>query len=1008
MKNNFPILFVFFISYGFSQNVTVSGKITNTDNRPLSFCDIYIKNTSTGTQSDADGYYKIKTQINDTLVFSFFGYAPYSAVITGEEIINIILKEDKNLLNTIVVTSLGIKKEKKKLSYSTQELKSKELTIAKDPNLINTLSGKIAGLVVNKNASGLGGSTKVVIRGNSSTRNNQPLYVIDGIPILNISSNQPNDTFGGIAARDGGDLISQLNPESFESVNVLKGAAATALYGILGANGVIVFSTNQKTNKKLSVSINSTTTVEEVFVLPEFQSQYRAPTFDSEFSWTENNDRDNFNDHVPRFFETGINQTTAFNLTNMKDNSFTSLNLANISAKGVLPKNTLERYNIGLRHSASFLDKKLSLKASINYAQTKTNNRPNTGLYLNPITGLYLMPRGNSNDFNEFKNNFEVFDPNRNLMSQNWPILNNALQQNPYWELNRNQSNDNTTLLFSSLGLNYQIKPWLSVSGRYSYTNSSSKFEKKLHATTTLVHAGEAGSYYLEESQSTQKYADLIANLNTIISNDFSVDATIGFSLLNRRIGDGFFINGDLLYANIFNISGLQPGANQGQNLVAENEIQSFFTTTTFGFKDYLFLQLSARNDWSSSLVNTQNTSFFYPSVGLSTVISDMTTLPNMFNFLKLRASYSQVGNDIAAFVSSPLSTIVNGQITPPIVGPDPNRPLKPELKKEFEIGTEMRLFNNRISLEASYYNSQTSNQYVEVLAPTNPQGFQKFGINVGQISNKGFELFMNAKMIKNSNFKWNLYTNFAINDNIVEELGDNTSGEIVLTESGSNGYQYSLIEDQAFGVIKGRVVERDNQGNIKLNNDGDIMLSKDFINVGNANPDFLLSLGNTFAYNNFYASFLIDGRFGGEVMSMTESINDFYGVSKASGTARTNGGVAISAVYPDGAAFDGLYPAQDYYTTIAGRDGALGEYVYDATNIILRELAIGYNINTKKIPYINKLEVSLIARNLFFISKNAPFDPNISLSTGRGLQGVDIFGLPSTRTFGININSKF
>lgn len=1005
----YKIILLFLLPFFcFGQNRIVTGTVLNELGNPVSKCSVIVDNKENETTTDQTGSYTITIEKGKTITFSAIGYQEQTVVIDENNTLNATLKAEK-VIEEVVVTSLGIRKEKLELSYASQELKGIELTRAKDPTLVNTLSGKIAGMIINRSSSGLGGSTKVVIRGNSSFRNNDPLYVIDGIPLLNTGVGQPNTTFGGVATVDGGDLVSQLNPEDFASVSVLKGSAATALYGILGSNGVVLLTTQKGNRKKWTGSFSSTTNFESITNLPKFQTEYKAPTASSLFSWTPNNDRENFRNQVPDFFKTGVAQTTALNFTNSNENSFTTFSLANVKASGVMPDNEITRYNVGVRHESS-ISEKLKFTASFNYANTQSLNRPNVGLYFNPLTGLYLMPRGNGNDLNYYEDNFEIFDPSRNLMTQNWAILNDAYQQNPYWITKRNQNQDKVSTLTTNFALNYKVNNWLSLDSRFGYTSSETNFEKKIYAGTSNVLSHPNGRYYTLDAKSNQKYADVMATIKTEIGSDFTFDALVGGSVMRRRIGDSKILDSGengLLYANVFNIAAFATTAKQSQELQSENEIQSIYATSNLGYKKFLFAQITARNDWSSSLVNTNSLSSFYPSVGLTGIVSEMIKLPSFIDFLKLRTSFAYAGNDITPFVTSPRVSIVNGQITFPSVGIDPSKPLKPELKKEFEIGTEMRFLNNRFGLEFTYYSSRTSNQYVEIDAPTNINGYLNYGVNLGSISNKGIELNANAKIINNKRFNWISNVNFAKNKNIVQDLGDNTTGQVIITESGSNGYQYALIEGQPFGVIKGRSIERDEQGRVKLDSKGNMIISG-FKNVGNTNPDFMLSLGNTLKFGNFNASILIDGRFGGQVMSMTESMNDLYGVSKASGDARNAGGVLVHGVNPDGTPVDKLFSAQSYYAAIAGRDGALGEYVYSATNVILRELSLGYTIKLKKIKSIDAVDVSIIGRNLFFIAKKAPFDPNISLSTGQGLQGIDIFGLPSTRTIGVNINVKF
>lgn len=1001
------IMILFTVQFSFAQVKIIKGIVTDREGIPLPSANIIIQGTSRGTDSDFDGKFSIQVQTGETVLVSYVGYETQSIVISDQSTLTIQLKESNATnLNEVVVTSLGIKKEKKTLTYSAQELKGDELTRVKDANVINTIAGKVAGVAVTKSSSGTGGSTKVVIRGNSSIGNNQPLYVVDGVPLYNGTSGQPNDSFGDTAGgnKDGGDVVSLLNPEDYESMTVLKGAAATALYGSLGANGVILLTSKKIKEGKSNIAIAHFTTFESVAYLPEFQTDYVAVP-NGEETWGAKQQSE---DHVKSFFQTGNTSITSVNLTTGSAVSSTGFSYANTTSNGVIPDNTLNKNNFGLQQTGTFFKDKLSLNANANYTVQKINNKPVNGLYFNPLTGVYLMPRGN--DFNYYRDNFEIFDPLQNLMVQNW-MTDRDILQNPYWAINRNKSEDNDSFFKASFGLNYKATNWLTIASRYSYNKVQREYDKKIYASTQGTLSPPTGRYINSKYTSTQQYADLIATVNTKINENFTFTSNLGTSLTKTLDNDGLVLDsnvGGLVYENWFTLGNFVNNANNVQKIGAKREIQSIFATANFGFKEYLFLDLSARNDWSSTLVNTNKSSYFYPSVGLSAIISEMTNLPEFIDFAKIRGTYAQVGNDLPSFVTSPRTTIMGGVITNPTVGPRPGESLKPELKSEFELGTEWRLFQNRLGVEVSYYNSITKNQYVQVPAPaTNPYGYLNYGFNAGSIENKGVEVILFGKIIKKDKFSWNTSINYAQNDNTVKEIPTELGGKINLTLAGVNNYRYSLIEGRPFGVIEGVNIKRDDQGRILLNDDGTIQKTG-FEEVGNANPDFMLGFSNNFNIGPVSINVLIDGRFGGQVMSLTQAINDEFGVSKVTGDARNNGGVEVNAVYPNGSAYVGKYPAESYYKQVGGRAGATGEYVYDATNVSLREVSVAYNFDLKKMHFLQTASISLVARNLGFIHKKAPFDPNISLSTGEGLQGVDIFGMPTTRSIGLNLNVTF
>lgn len=1009
MKQIILIFMIIFTSQvTLAQVKTVRGSVTDAVGSPLPGASIAVQGESKGTITDFDGNFSIEVQKGKNLVISYLGLETQNITVSDQSAIKVQLKEAaSNALNEVVVTSLGIKKTRKSLTYSAQELKGEELTRVKDANIINTIAGKIAGVAVTKSAGGTGGSTKVVIRGNSSVSNNQPLYVIDGIPLFNGTSGQPNNAFGDTAGgnRDGGDVVSLINPDDYEGMTVLKGAAASVLYGSQGANGVILLSSKKAKEGKSNLKASSVTTFESAAYLPKFQNEYVAVAGGEE-TWGA---KGASNDHVKDFFNTGNTQITSLAFSSASAISSTTLSYANTSGSGIIPGSGLKKNNFGIRQTAKFFEDKLSVAANANYTTQTVNNRPVNGLYFNPLTGVYLMPRGN--DFNAYAANFEVFDPARNMMVQNW-MTDRDILQNPYWGINRNKSEDTNQFFNGSIALDYKVNNWLSVASRYSYNRVESGFDKKIYATTqgTLSHTN--GRYINVNTLSTQRYGDLIATINTKFNEDFSFNANVGTSITNtignQRTTLDSGIGGGLQIANWFTLGNFVNNAGNLQTLDSSKEVQSVFAATTFGYKDMLFLDLAARNDWSSTLVNTDNSGFFYPSVGVTAIISEMTTLPDYINYGKVRATYAQVGNDIFPFVTSPTNGFTSEGNKPAIAAPKPGTSLRPELKSEVEIGTEWRMFNNRLGFELSYYNSETKHQYLQILAPlTNPLGVKYYGINAGSIKNVGFEAVVTGKIVKTDKFSWDATVNYSQNKNTVKEIPTELGGKVILTEAGVNNYRYVLEQGKPYGVIEGVNIKRDAQGRVLLNADGTIQKT-DFEEVGNSNPDFMLGFSNSFKLGSFFANVLIDGRFGGNVMSLTEAVNDEFGVSKATGDARNAGGVVINAVYPDGSVYAGKYPAESYYKQTGGRAGATGEYVYDATNVSLREVSIGYTFNTKRLPFLQTASLSLIARNLGFIYKDAPFDPNISLSTGEGLQGIDVYGMPSTRSIGLNLNVTF
>jgi TonB-linked SusC/RagA family outer membrane protein len=1028
MKQNLRTLFLFslfflLVQQTYAQEKEITGTVTSkTDGIPIPGVNVLVKGTANGTQTDFDGNYTLTASNGETLVFSYVGMTNVEVLIQNSNTINVQLEEDAEALNEVVVTALGIKKERKTLTYSAQDVKGDDLTRVKQTNPINSLSGKSAGLTITRSSSGVGGSTKVVLRGNSSTTNNDPLYVIDGIPMLNNGNGaQPGgDIFGSTSGnRDGGDITSLINPDDVESMTILKGASAAALYGSQGANGVILITTKSGKEGAIRVNVNSTFTADNVVSLPKLQTEYQSLSVGEAIaengrvsdpkSWGAK--ASGLSNTVDDFFDTGFTSIQAVSLSAGNKKAQTYFSYANTTAGGVMPGNELKRNVLNLRETASFLNDKISVSANISLSDQRILNRPTNGLYSNPLTGLYLNPVGI--DLNNYRNQFEYFNAETNMYDQYATSFDENIQQNPYWLINRNRSKDIAQRVLASVSVKYQITDNFSLQSRGSFDKSFFSFDKRMYAGSDLTFVPDTGRYILEKTENTQQYLDLIANYTKQLSEDFEFGITAGTSLTKYSLGDQILLdsgnNAGLRFPNLFTIANFAETNNISQN-VSNREVQSVFGAANFGYKGMLYLDITGRSDWSSTLVNTDSNSFFYPSVGLTGIITEMFEMPEAISFAKIRLSYAEVGKDLPAYATVPLRTIGStGSANQATFAPREGETLKPERQKSYEIGTEWRFLGNRLGLDFTYYNSTTEDQLFFIAAEPNTQGYDQNIVNAGEITNKGIELIINAKPIVGDNFNWNTALNFATNKNEVVSVDPSLeNGEAILTAPGVNGYGYSLVEGEDYGSIRGRSIIRDDNGLPIVTDDGNGNLtleSTDFETIAHAQPDFTLGWSNTFNYKNFSLNFLIDGKFGGNVVSVTEAINDFYGVSQASANARNTNGGFINVVDTNGNPTQ--MTAQDYYTKIGGRAGLLGEYVYDATNVSLRELSIGYTL-PKISEFFETINVSLIANNLFFIYKDAPFDPNIASSTGIGLQGVDIYGQPSTRSIGLNINANF
>ncbi|WP_027124891.1 SusC/RagA family TonB-linked outer membrane protein [Gelidibacter mesophilus] len=1030
MKQNLRSFFLFSfllltVPMVFAQEKEIKGTVTSkAEGIPLPGVNVSIQGTATGTQTNFDGEYIVTAKPGDVLNFSYIGMTSVQITVGESSTVNVQLAEDAEQLGEVVITALGIKREKKALTYSAQEVGGDELTRVKQTNPINSLSGKSAGVTITKSSSGLGGAAKVVLRGNSSTTNNDPLYVVDGIPMLNngngSNGNEPGtDIFGSQTGnRDGGDILSLINPDDIESMTVLKGASASALYGSQGANGVILITTKKGKDGVLTVNFNSSFTADNVISLPELQSEYQSLSVGQAiaengnvadpYSWGAKTS--GLNNDAKSFFNTGFTSINSMSLTAGTQKSQTYFSYANTIGEGVIPDNRLNRNNVTLRQTGKFLNDKIDVSASVNLSDQRIWNRPTNGLYSNPLTGLYLHPVGIDRAI--YQNKYEYFNMALNQMDQYEASgFSENIEQNPYWLINRSPSKDVVQRAYANVSVKYQITEAFSLQSRGSFDKSFFTFDKRQYAGTDPVNSGNNGRYTLEKTENTQQYVDLIANYSKDFSEDFSFTGILGTSLTKYQLGDQVFLDSGrdvdgLIYPNVFNIANFETTNNIRQS-VSNREVQALFASVNFGFKNRLFLDVTGRTDWSSTLVNTNSQSFFYPSVGLTGVLSEMIAMPESISFAKLRASYAEVGKDIPVYATIPLNGInsTNTGIGTAPFAPIEGETLEPERQKSFEIGTEWRFFGNRLGFDFTYYDTKTVNQIFYIQAEPNPNGYSQNIVNAGEISNKGFEIVLNAKPVLTDKVTWNTAFNFALNSNKVVSVHPSLQdGEAIITARGVNGYEYSLIEGEDFGSIKARTLVRDENGTPMINSSGTLMATG-FETVAHAQPDFTLGWNNTVAFGNFTVNVLVDGKFGGDVLSVTEAINDKYGVSQNTANARNTNGGMVDVVNESGVASQ--LSAKEYFNAVGGRDGMLGEYVYDATNVSLRELSIGYRMELKN-KFIDNVNLSLIANNLFFFYKDAPFDPNVAASTGLGLQGVDIYNQPSTRSIGFNLNVNF
>jgi TonB-linked SusC/RagA family outer membrane protein len=982
----------------------VHGVVKSPAGELLPGVSIQIKGTSKGTITDEKGNFSINANPGDVLVISMVGYESKQVTVGNDKNITVSLAPQDSQLGAVVVTALGIKRSEKTITYATQQVDGLEITKAKDPNLVNTLNGKVAGLTISSSSSGVGGSAKVILRGNKSGMNsNQALYVIDGVPMNNNLTNQPTSVYGGSTAYDGGDPISNLNPEDIESISVLKGASAAALYGSQGANGVIIVTTKSGKAGKTLVSLSSGFNVSQAAYKPKFQNSYGQTAPGSTTSWGDK--ISGGTDNLSSFFQTGTNFTNAISLSAGSEKAQTYFSYANTSARGIEPGNKLGRHNINFKETGHLFNDKLTASADVNYMTQKIDNTPLSGFYFNPLTGLYLYPRGK--DLSVYKNQFEVADPGRNyLMTQNW-AFDEDVQQNPWWIINRNPNSLDRNRLLLNASLKYDVNSWFNVQARGSIDRITDTYDQKVYAGSQNAVSSPNGVYNFSNNTVTQQYGDLIANFNIPVK-DFQITGLVGGSIRDIKT-QGIFMNSgkDGLYIpNIFTLQNFQKinANNTGTSPEKHGQWQSVFASANISYKNWLFLDLTARNDWSSALAFTPNMSYFYPSAGLNVILTEVAKLPDFISFAKVRGSYAEVGNSPLAYQSNPAENTIGPGGNIIVSTAIPFKLLKPEKTKSLELGTEWRFFQSRLNVDLTYYKTNTHGQTMEILAP---QGtlYNTYFINAGNIQNEGLEAMVRYDVIKDKNFSWTTGLNFATNKNTIISLSDQVDRFSLSGQSGAN-YASQFKVGGSFGDIYGTVLATDNQGRVLIKDGAPVKQGGDMVYLGNANTRWQLGWNNNFAYKNFTFSFLLDGKFGGKVVSITQAMMDSYGVSQASADARNAGGVKVNGVDENNNPVS-VVDAQKWYSVVGGREGVSSAYLYDATTIRLREAAIGYTFPIKD-KFFKTLKLSLAGRNLLYLSKKAPFDPEQTMSTGNGLSGVDIFMPPATRSYGLTLNASF
>lgn len=997
-----------------ADNSTVRGRVVDVSGEPLIGATIREKGGTRGTVTDIEGNFILSVPDSAVLQVSFVGYESIEVSVGGRKTLEIQLRENTVMLDNVIITALGLEKKEASLAYSIQKVKGEELTRMKEVNMITALAGKAAGVQINKNSSGIGGSAKVSLRGiRSASGDNQPLYVIDGVPMLNIGTEQAYSAIGGTANagnRDGGDGISNLNPEDVESISILKGAPAAALYGSQAANGVILITTKKgNTAGQRNIYFSTGLTFDKAFSLPKMQNCYGVS--DVVDSWGEKAYLPTSNE-LNDFFRTGLTSITSVSVNYGNEKIQTYFSYANTTGRGIVDKNQLTKHNINLRETAVMFNQRLRLDGNVNVMRQIVKNKPvSGGFYMNPLVGLYRFPRGE--DLSYYKDNYEIYDPERKLGIQNWHTFTEDFEQNPYWIQNRIQSKETRMRSIISLSANLRINSWLTVQARGRVDYISDKMRQKFYASTAPALCGANGRYIEMDYQETLIYGDVMA-MGKRKWEDFALDVAIGGSINDKNVNSTRYDskNASLKYANVFNLANIvmNGSASIDQKIDSRRQLQSVFGTAQVGYQDKVFLDLTARNDWASTLAYTshEKSGFFYPSAGLSFLIDKWIQLPEWISFAKLRGTYSKVGNDIPQFITNSVSHITaGGELQANDAAPF--KEMEPEMTHSVEVGTEWRFFQSRLGFNLTYYRTNTHNQFFKLPALAGDMYAYRY-VNAGDIQNRGWELTVDATPVLTPDFTWKTSLNFSSNRNKIKELHEELKELVYGPSSFSSSYAMKLVKGGSIGDIYGKAFVRDVEGNIVYQTEGDhkglpaVEGEGNTIKVGNANPRFIMGWNHTFSYKGFSLYFLLDWRYGGKILSQTQAEMDLYGVSQVTALARDRGYVTLEGQQIDNV--KGFYK-----NIVGGRAGVTEYYMYDATNLRLREVSLNYTFPKKwmqKTKVLKDLQLAFVARNLCFLYKKAPFDPDLVLSTGNDNQGIEVFGMPTTRSLGFTVKCEF
>ncbi len=1064
------ICLVSFISFG---QTTISGTITdNVTKEVLTGVTIMEKSTGNGSISEFNGTYKIQvSNKNATLIFSYIGYSNFELELNGTTTWDISLQPNSSELSEIVVTALGLKRSSKDIGYAVQQLNSEQVSEVKSANFVDNLNGKIAGVSISQGATGVGSTSKIIIRGEASFTNNNPLFVIDGTPINNNSIvNFTNEAAAGFQEVDFGNGGMEINADDVESVSVLKGPSAAALYGTRASNGVIIITTKDGSQQKgLGISFNSSTFVDKAFQLPQFQNKYgQGNSGQFEFvdglgggvndnitySWGPELDVGNLTtqfdspvslsdgqvvrggdvavhggasitptelvsnpDNLKNFYQTGVTTTNSLAIASGFDRGNFRFSYTDFRSESIIPGVDLKRKNLNARLNFR-PTKKLKVSSTLNYVNSNSNNRPANGYGSENINYSLVAWGPRSLNIDNLK---DYWQPGLEGVQQF--AFNYTFFDNPYFILKENRNSFNRDRLFGNIEANYKITSNLSFKVRsgMDYSNELRQFRRAFSSNRFKNGAyAEHNVFYRENN------TDVLLNYKSQL-NDITVDFSAGANRMDQKASTKQIQTVQLAQPGIFKLSNAAAPL-ETFDIDARKRINSVYGLLKIGYKDFLFVDITGRNDWSSALatpLSAENSSFFYPSVSTSVLLSKLFQLPETISFAKIRASWAQVGNDTDPFQTAGAfiaQTPVNNQPTFSEQNFIANANLLPEKIKSFEVGADLRFLDDRLKFDFTYYNTLTENQIIS-LPISITSGYTQQVVNGGEVRTKGIEIVAGINPIRKKDFSWNTFFNFSTNEAIVESLPQE-AGRLTLAysrvyDNTNQTVWFQVEEGGRIGDIYGTGYLKNENGDFVIDSNGKFIVDNNLIKLGNYNPDFTLGFSNHFSYKNWDASFLLDWRKGGVIVSRTQALAGVGGQLKET-EDRPDAGIVADGVVNTGTPENPIWTPnniavspESYYRQFYDRNHEENN-TYDASYLKLREFSIGYTFKSAEksegfFKNGRQLKLALIGRNLFAWSDIPHFDPEqLAVQGNNFISGVEDMSYATSRSFGIKLGLDF